>query len=67
MGHLEDIKESYFEHFRHAFNIGSVLILASLGQFLHSVLPNVSPPYGSDIDSLIGFLNSMKTENRKDV
>ncbi len=67
MGHLNDIKEGYFEHFRHAFNIGATLALASMGQFLHSVFPDISPPYGSDIDSLVKFLNSMRAENRKDV
>ena len=64
MGHLKEIGESYWEHMRNAFNIGSTLILAAAGQFLHAVFPDVKPPYGSDIESLISFLESMKAENR---
>ena len=65
MGHLKDINEGYFEHFRHAFEIGSTLFLASFGQFLHSVFPDVCPPLGSDVRSLIKFLESKFPENRK--
>lgn len=65
MGHLEEVGETYFEHMRHAFDIASTLLLASMGQFLHSVLPNVRPPFGSDVESLIKFLESKKAGNRK--
>jgi len=65
MGHLEEVGETYFEHMRHAFNLGSVLLLSSMGQFLHSIFPNVKPPCGSDVDSLIKFLESKKAGNRK--
>ena len=65
MGHLRDIEEGYFEHFRHAFEIGSTLFLASFGQFLHSVFPDICPPLGSDVRSLIKFLESKLPENRK--
>jgi len=65
MGHLKDINETYFEHFRHAFEIGSILFLASFVQFLHSVFPNICAPLGSDARSLIEFLESKLPENRE--
>ena len=65
MGHLKDVNETYLEHFRQAFEIGSVLFLASFGQFAHSLAPNFCPPLGSDVRSLIEFLESKLPENRK--
>ncbi len=65
MGHLKDVNEGYFEHFRHAFELGSVLILASFGHFAHSIVPDLCPPFGSDVRSLIKFLESKLPENRK--
>jgi hypothetical protein len=65
MGHLKDVNETYFEHFRQAFEVGSVLLLASLAQIVHAVVPGFCPPYGSDIGSLIKFLESKLPENRK--
>lgn len=64
MGHLKEINEGYFEHFRHAFEIGSVLLLSSLAQILHSIIPDFAPPFGSDVKSLIKFLESKLPENR---
>jgi hypothetical protein len=66
MGHLKDIDETYFEHFRHAFEIGSVLLLSSFAQIFHSIVPDFHPPFGSDVDSLIKFLESKKAMNRHD-
>lgn len=65
MGHLKDINETYFEHFRHAFEIGSTLFFASFGQLVHSLVPNFCPPLGSDVKSMIKFLESKLPENRK--
>ena len=64
MGHLQEINETYYEHFRHAWEIASVLLLSSLAQFIHSVVPDFTPPYGSDVDSLIEFLESKRSKNR---
>ncbi len=65
MGHLKDVNEGYFEHFRHAFELGSVLFLASFGQFAHAIIPDLFPPLGSDVRSLIKFLESKLPENRE--
>jgi len=64
MGHLKEINEGYFEHLRHAFEIGSVLLLSSFAQIIHSFIPDFAPPYGSDIRSLIKFLESKLPEER---
>jgi len=64
MGHLQEIDETYYEHFRHAWEIASVLLLSSFAQFIHSVVPNFTPPYGSDVNSLIEFLESKRSKNR---
>lgn len=64
MGHLKDIDETYYEHFRHAWEIASVLLLSSFAQFIHSVFPDFTPPFGSDVDSLISFLDSKRSKNR---
>ena len=62
MGHLDEIEEGYWEHFRHAFEVGSVLMISSLAQIAHSVFPNFHPPFGSDIHSHIEFLESKRAE-----
>tara|TARA_R110000851_G_scaffold174822_1_gene321027 strand:+ start:15009 stop:15203 length:195 start_codon:yes stop_codon:yes gene_type:complete len=64
MGHLQDIEETYWEHFRHAFEIASVLVLSSIAQLVHAVWPNFKPPFGSDVDSLIDFLDSKRSDHR---
>ena len=65
MKHLKDVNETYLEHFRHAFEIGSTLFFASFGQLAHSMAPDLAPPFGSDVRSLIKFLESKLPENRK--
>ena len=65
MGHLKDIDESYTEHLRHAWEIGSVLYMSAIAQFVHSFIPFFHPPLGSDIESLIEFLESKRPEVRK--
>lgn len=66
MGHLEDIDETYFEHLHHAFEVGSVLLLSSFAQLFHSIVPGFHPPFGSDVDSLIEFLELKRANNRHD-
>jgi len=65
MGHLKDIGESYMEHLQHAWEIGSVLYIASIAQFVHSFIPAFHPPSGFDIETLIKFLESKRPEARK--
>jgi len=65
MGHLKDVNETYLTHCRHALALSSLLFLSSMGQALHAFVPDVRPPLGSDVRSLISFLESKLPENRK--
>ena len=65
MGHLKDVNETYLTHCRHALTLSSRLFLSSMGQALHAFVPDVCPPLGSDVRSLISFLESKLPENRK--
>jgi hypothetical protein len=65
MGHLKDVNETYLTHCRHALALSSRLFLSSIGQALHAFAPDVHPPLGSDVRSLISFLESKLPENRK--
>jgi len=64
MGHLRDIDETYMEHFRHAIEIGAILLFSSVAQIVHAVCPNFAPPLGSDVESLIHFLESKRPSSR---
>ena len=66
MGHLKDINETYLTHCRHALALSSRLLLASVCQALHAFVPDIHPPLGSDVRSLISFLESKLPENRND-
>ena len=65
MGHLKDVNETYLTHCRHALALSFRLFLSSIGQTLHAFVPDVHPPLGSDVRSLISFLESKLPENRK--
>ena len=65
MGHLKDVNETYLPHCRHALALSSRLLVASVGQAIHAFVPDVNPPLGSDVGSLISFLESKLPENRK--
>ena len=65
MGHLKDVNETYLTHCRHALALSSRLFLSSIGQALHTFVPGVHPPLGSDVRSLISLSESKLPENRK--
>jgi len=58
MGHLKDVSETYLTHCRHALALSSRLFLSSIGQALHAFAPDVHPPLGSDVRSLISLSES---------
>tara|TARA_B100000287_G_scaffold429553_1_gene483109 strand:+ start:3539 stop:3781 length:243 start_codon:yes stop_codon:yes gene_type:complete len=64
MKHLEEVGETYWEHFLTAAGVSHKLAVASWCQLLHAVLPSVSPPCGCDLKSLIAHLESKLPENR---
>ena len=47
MSHLEDIGETYWEHFRFAAQFGLVLVLVGLAVVVHAVLPGLFKDTGS--------------------
>ena len=65
MGHLKDVNETYLTHCRHALALSSRLLMASACQAIHAFIPDVHPPLGSDVRSLISFLESKLPKNRK--
>lgn len=40
MGHLQDIEETYWEHFKFAFRIAAVLFITSFVLLFHAFFPN---------------------------
>lgn len=49
MGHLQDIGESYWDHFKFAIRIAFVLFLTSLVLVAHAFFPNVFKNVASDV------------------
>ena len=64
MKHLEEVGETYWEHFLIAASVSHKLAVASWCQLLHAFLPPVKPPCGCDLKSLIEYLESRLPENR---
>jgi len=64
--HLNDVGEAYFEHMKQALTISLRLGLACIAQLIHAVFPFVSPPLGTDVKSLLSFLDSKLPSNRKE-
>ena len=49
MKHLEEIGETYWEHFKFAIRIGFVLFLAGILVMIHAVFPGVFKNVGYDV------------------
>ena len=62
--HLEMVGESYTQHMLVAFFTGVKLQLAVCGQFVHAVFPFIDPPFGTDVRSLVKYLEMKLPENR---
>jgi hypothetical protein len=58
--HLNSVGETYLQHCLVAAKLSSRLLMASLAQLVHAVLPFVSPPCGMDVCSMIDYLESKK-------
>ena len=39
--HLDDVKESYFKHFKDAMNISCSLFIGSIQVFIHAFYPDI--------------------------
>ena len=64
--HPKDVGETYLQHFFMASSMSLMLTFASYMQLVHSIFPFIKPPLGSDVRSLIKFLEKRLPENRKD-
>ena len=62
--HLREVGESYIAHGLTAFSLAIMLALSAVAQFVHAVLPFVRPPMGTDICSLLEYLEAKKPEVR---
>lgn len=63
--HLNDVGETYFQHMKQALTISLRLGAACIAQLIHAVFPFVSPPFGTDVKSLLSFLDKKLPANRK--
>jgi hypothetical protein len=45
--HLRKSKMSYLIHFRHAFSLGSLLIIAGITSVIHAIFPFLFPDYSA--------------------
>lgn len=48
MKHLDDVNETYWQHFKFASRIGLILIRAGMLVIIHAIYPNVFKTSGSD-------------------
>ena len=62
--HPKAVGETYTTHFKVAFKVAMRLLFASICQVTHAILPFVKPPGGTDIDSLVKFLEARSATAR---
>ena len=62
--HPHEIGETYFQHMKTAMAVSAHLLFSSSAQLVHAVFPFVSPPLGTDIQSIISKLNLVFPEAR---
>jgi len=65
-GHLKEVGEGYWKHFKVAFLVAVRLQYSCWAQLVHAAIPFLKPPLGSDICSLINYLEERTPQNRKD-
>ena len=62
--HLNKVGETYFQHMLVAGLISLKLLASSITQAAHALLPFINPPLGTDVCSLVDFLETKKPEFR---
>ena len=65
--HLDEVNESYFKHALQALSISCRCQIAVYNQFLHAIFPFIAPMPGTEVCSLIKFLEKKLPENREEV
>ena len=63
--HLDEVGESYFGHALAALSISCRCMLAVYNQFLHAIFPFIAPMPGTDVCSLIKYLEKKLPDNRR--
>jgi hypothetical protein len=63
--HPKEVGENYFTHAIAALSISCRCQIAAYTQFLHAVFPFIAPTPGTDLRSLIKYLENKLPENRK--
>jgi hypothetical protein len=58
--HPNSVGETYLQHYLVAVKLSLRLSMASLAQLVHAVLPFFDPPHGTDVCSMIEYLESKK-------
>ena len=58
--HPASVGETYIQHYIAAASLSLKLSMASLAQLVHAILPFVRPPCGTDVCSMIEYLESKK-------
>ena len=51
--HLNEVGETYWQHFKAAAFISLRCSIASNTQLIHAVFPFIKPPFGTDVCSLV--------------
>ena len=64
--HLDEVEESYFKHAIQAISVAIMCQTAVYTQLLHAVFPFIPPVLGTDVCSLINYLEKKLPENRRD-
>jgi hypothetical protein len=63
--HPNSVGETYLQHCLVAAKLSLRLSMASLAQLVHAILPFFDPPCGTDVCSMIKYLENKKPEIRK--
>ena len=63
--HLDEVGETYLAHAHAALSISCRCLLVVYNQFLHAIFPFIAPMPGTDVRSLIKYLEKKLPENRK--
>ena len=63
--HPNSIGETYMQHYVAAASLSLRLSMASLAQLAHAIFPFIRPPCGTDVCSMIEYLESKKPEVRR--
>ena len=58
MKHLDEVGETYWQHFLFAMRFGIVMIIAGILLMVHAIFPNLFKSVGSDVvEHMHGILN----------